>query len=63
MTKQMKAYLGITGAVFFLLAASHVARFTVEGSYLLTEPIFIATTLLSVGLFVWAVVLFRRAGR
>jgi hypothetical protein len=59
----MKAYIVVTGAVFFLLAVSHVARFVAEGSRLLTEPIFISTTILSLGLFIWAAALFRRAGR
>ena len=59
----MKAYVAVTGIVFFLLAVTHVARFLAEGDRLLTEPIFISTTILSLGLFAWAAVLFRRAGR
>ena len=59
----MKAYAAVTGAVFFLIALSHVARLFAEGNYLLTEPVFIATTIVSLGIFAWAVVLLRRAGR
>jgi hypothetical protein len=47
--------------VFFLLAISHVARILAEGIRLLTEPIFISTTILSVALFAWSAVLFKRA--
>jgi hypothetical protein len=59
----VKAYLITTGAAFGLLAVLHVARLAAEGAYLLTEPIFLITTLGSIGLCVWAVLLLKGQGR
>lgn len=56
----MKAYIIITGIVFGLLAVAHVLRVMAEGTYLLTEPIFVLTTIASVGLFAWAIFLFKQ---
>lgn len=53
----MKAFIAAAGAIFALLAVSHVARFVVEGAHLLGEPIFIATTFISLGMTGWAAVL------
>ena len=58
----MKAYIAITGIVFFLLAVAHVARVIIEGTHVLTEPIFVLTSIASIAIFIWAVILFRRAG-
>ena len=56
----IRAYIGITGLIFALLFAAHVARVWVEGTGVLREPIIILTTILSLGLAVWAVVLLSR---
>ncbi len=56
----MKAYFATTGIVFFLLAVAHVARVFVEGTHVLTEPIFVLTSIASIVIFIWAVVMFRR---
>ena len=56
----MKAYIATTGIIFFLLAVAHVARVFVEGTHVLTELIFMLTSIVSVAIFLWAVVLFRR---
>jgi hypothetical protein len=53
----IRAYIGITGLIFALMFAAHVARAWVEGTGVLREPIIIVTTILSLGLAVWAVVL------
>jgi hypothetical protein len=53
----LRAYVGITGLVFALMFAAHVARILAEGSSLLREPLIIVTSVLSLGLAVWAVVL------
>jgi len=53
----MKVYVIMTGIVFALLFASHILRAVVEGGHVLTEPIFIVTTLISFGLTVWAAIL------
>ena len=50
----MKAYVITTGVVFALILAAHVARVVAEGAHLLTEPVFIGTSLLSAGLCFWA---------
>jgi hypothetical protein len=59
----MRTYVGITGLVFALLFAAHVARILAEGSGLLREPMIIATTALSLGLSIWALVLLTRGQR
>lgn len=59
----MKWYIVTTGVVFALLTLAHVARMLEEGTYLIREPIFLATTVASVGLSVWAIVLLRRLAR
>ncbi|HEX3423825.1 MAG TPA: hypothetical protein VHS33_10560 [Sphingomicrobium sp.] len=56
----MRAYVGITGLVFALIFAAHVARIFAEGSGLLHEPLIIATSLLALGLSIWALVLLTR---
>ena len=59
----MKAYIITTGIVFALLAVSHVARVFVEGGYLVKEPVFVFTTIASVSIFVWAIILLKRMSR
>jgi len=56
----MKAYIGVTGAVFGLLALAHIARLFAEGAHLLTEPFFLVTTVVSIGACVWAIALLRK---
>lgn len=56
----MKLYLIATAVVFALLAVSHIARMAAEGTYLLSEPIFVITTLLSLSFCVWSILLLRR---
>jgi len=56
----MKAYIGVTGAVFGLLALVHIARLFAEGAHLLTEPFFLATTGVSIGACAWAIALLRK---
>lgn len=56
----MRPYVIVTGVVFALLFASHILRAAVEGMHVLTEPIFIFTTLVSLGLTAWAAILIIR---
>ncbi len=57
----MRIYVAITGLVFALMFAVHVARIVSEGPALMGEPIIIVTSVLSLGLAIWAVILlFRR---
>jgi hypothetical protein len=50
----MRAYVFTTGLIFTVLALAHVARFIAEGAGLLTEPVFLATTLLAIVMAIWA---------
>ena len=56
----MKAYVLITGIVFGLILAAHVARIFAEGPHLLKEPVFMFTSILSVVLVAWAWRVFRQ---
>jgi uncharacterized membrane protein len=58
----MKAYLATTGLLFLALAVAHVLR-VIEERHLAGDPWFIATTVIAVGMTVWALQLFRRAPR
>lgn len=55
----MKSYVITTGSVFALVALAHVARAIEEGSGVLKNPWFVATTILSVGLCAWALRLLK----
>ena len=59
----MRTYVGITGLIFALMFAAHVARIYVEGSGLLREPLIVVTSVLSLGLSIWALVLLTRGPR
>ena len=59
----MRSYVGITGLVFALIFAVHVARILAEGSGLLSEPLIIVTSVLSLGFCIWALVLLTRGPR
>jgi hypothetical protein len=59
----MKAYVLTTGLVFFLIVAAHVARIFAEGSHVLTEPIFVFSSILFSGLAAWAWRLSRQLSR
>jgi hypothetical protein len=56
----MRAYVITTGVLFALILAAHVARLVAEGAGLLREPIFIATSIVSLGVAAWAVAILRR---
>lgn len=59
----MRTYVGITGLVFALMFAAHVARILAEGSGLFHEPLIIMTSVLSLGFSIWALVLLTRGPR
>ena len=59
----MRTYVGITGLIFALMFAVHVARILAEGTGLLREPLIIVTTILSLGFCIWALVLLTRSPR
>ena len=55
----MKAYILTTGGLFGLIVLAHLARMIKEGTETLREPLFVAMTILAIGLCVWAWRLFR----
>ena len=59
----MRAYVLASGLMFLVLALAHVARFVAEGSGPLHNPLFVASSLLGLGMALWAAVIFRSAGR
>lgn len=52
-----------TAAAFGSLTLAHVARVIAEGRHVLGEPVFLLTTVASIGLFAWACVLVRKLNR
>jgi len=56
----VKAYLAVTGVLFLALAVAHVLR-VIQERQLAGDPWFILTTVISVGLAVWALWLYRGA--
>jgi hypothetical protein len=57
----MRCYVIATGLVFALIFVAHAARVFAEGTWVLHQPVFIVTTLLSLGVAVWAAwLVFRR---
>lgn len=58
----MKTYVMTTGAIFGLLTIAHVWRIVVE-SHLAKDLPYIAITVVSAALCLWAVQLIRRAPR
>ena len=55
----MKAYVTTTGLLFLALAVAHLLRLTQE-QHLARDPWFLTTTVLSIGMSVWALRLARR---
>jgi hypothetical protein len=56
----MRMYVVASGAVFALVALAHVARVVAEGTGPLSDPMFVVSTILSVVLSAWAIVVLRR---
>jgi hypothetical protein len=56
----MRAYALTTGLVFAFIVAAHIARLFAEGPHLLKQPIFVITSILSMGLTAWAWRIWRR---
>jgi hypothetical protein len=59
----MKAYLVTTGTVFGLLALAHVWRVIGESRSLGVDPWFVAITLISAAISVWAFRLLKTSTR
>ena len=56
----MKTYLVVTGVVFALIVAVHVARVVTEGVQIAADPLFDFSSVLALGLCVWAALVYRR---
>ena len=56
----VRSYVIATGIIFALMFIAHVARVFAEGTGILREPMIIVTSLLSLGIAIWAVVLLKR---
>ena len=54
MERGVKAYLVVTGIVFGLITAAHIARVVAEGPQLAKNPLFIVLTLVAASLCIWA---------
>ena len=59
----MKAFIVTAGVAFGLLFLAHVARIFEEGTHLLTQPVFLGTTLGSAAACGWAMVILKRGTR
>jgi hypothetical protein len=59
----MRAYVLTSGLIFLVLALAHVARFVAEGAGPLHNPLSVASSLLGLGMALWAAVIFRSARR
>ena len=56
----MRAYIVTTGAAFGLLTLAHIARMFEEGAHLITQPVFLLTTVGSASVCVWAIILLKK---
>ena len=59
----MKGYVIVTGLIFGLVTVAHVLRMITEDPRLATDPAYLALTVLSAGLCVWALFVLRRLRR
>jgi hypothetical protein len=59
----MRCYVIATGLAFAIIFILHVARIFAEGTWILREPMFIVTSVLSLGLAIWSAVLVTKSPR
>jgi hypothetical protein len=59
----MKAFIVTAAVAFALLFLAHVARVFEEGTHLLTQPVFLGTTIGSAAACIWAIVILKRGTR
>ena len=55
----MRAYVATTGSAFVLILLAHVARVVVEGWQVALGPAFIVSSLISAGLCIWSLQLWK----
>lgn len=56
----MRCFIIASGIIFALMFIAHVARIFAEGAGILHEPLIVVTSILSLGMAIWAVVLLTR---
>jgi len=57
----MRCFVIASAIIFALILVGHVARVMAEGTHTLTEPLFLVSSCLAVGMTTWALILlFRR---
>ena len=57
----MRCFVIASAIIYALILVGHVARVAAEGIHTLTEPLFLTSSVLAVGMTGWAVtLLFRR---
>ena len=57
----MKAYIITTGLIFALVTLAHLLRVITENRHLITEPFFLAITVITTALSLWAFFVWRRS--
>ena len=55
----MRLYVIVTGVIFVLVTAAHIARMFLEPKSL-TDPIFMVSSAIAVGLALWSIVVLRK---
>lgn len=60
MAMALKAYVVTTGLLFLALFAAHAARIVDEGPGPLSDQVFVITSVLALGMALWAVLILRR---
>lgn len=58
----MRAYIATTGLLFFALVAAHALRLVPE-PHLARDPWFMLASIISLGMTVWALIVFRSTRR
>jgi hypothetical protein len=53
----MRTFVATAGSLFGLIFIAHVLRLAMEGLGPLSDPVFILTSIASIGLFAWAAIL------
>lgn len=56
----MRAYIIVTIVVFALIVLAHVARLFAEGAGVLSQPVFVVTSIMSIALTAWGISLLVR---
>jgi hypothetical protein len=61
--KSLRCYVIASAVIFALMLLAHIARVLAEGTNILSEPIIVVTSAISLGMVLWALVLLIRRPR